>query len=84
MDVRPGVPAKAPGLFLSDAMNEYPKCLYLGGDVTQEHCVVFDAGQEQIKREVGFCMAGEEKAPPAPTEEAKPAARKPGRPRKAD
>jgi hypothetical protein len=59
-------------------MNEYPKCLYLNGDVEAEYCVVADAAQELVKREEGYAVLGEEKAEPSE------APKKRGRPRKAE
>lgn len=59
-------------------MNEFPKCLYLGGDVEAAYVVVFDPEQQALKKELGYLMLGEEKAEPAPE---KP---KRGRPRKAE
>lgn len=57
-------------------MNEYPKCLYLNGDVESAYVVVPNADAEAVKREAGFSMVGEEKAEPD-----KP---KRGRPRKVE
>lgn len=59
-------------------MNEFPKCLYLGGDVEAAYVVVFDAEQQAQKVEAGYLVLGEEKAEPA---QDKP---KRGRPRKAE
>ena len=38
---------------------EFPKCLFLAGDVASEYVVVFDADQESDKRKAGFSMANE-------------------------
>lgn len=56
---------------------EFPKCLYLNGDVLAEYVVVADAEEEAAKTELGYVPAGE-----VETQEAAP--RKPGRPRKAE
>lgn len=40
-------------------MQEFPKCLYQGGDVSAEFAIAHDAEQEAIARESGFAMAGE-------------------------
>jgi hypothetical protein len=40
-------------------MQEFPKCLYQGGDVAAEYTIVVDAGQEADARNAGFAMAGE-------------------------
>lgn len=67
---------------------EFPKCLYLGGDVEASHVIVLSADDEVKARAEGFLNAheSEEKAvPPAPVAEPvpEPAKRKPGRPAKA-
>lgn len=38
---------------------EFPKCLYVGGDVTANYCIVFDRAEEGIKRKEGFSGPGE-------------------------
>ena len=53
---------------------EFPKCLYLGGNIEAEYTVVLDETEEAVKREAGFSSPGE-----SAEEEPK---RKPGRPRK--
>lgn len=48
--------------------HEYPKCLYLGGQVDAETRIVFDAEAEKQARADGFVGIGEsqEKAKPEP------------------
>lgn len=38
---------------------EFPKCLYQGGAVDAEFCVVFDPQEEADARKEGFASAGE-------------------------
>ncbi|NSX16933.1 hypothetical protein HTY52_22840 [Cupriavidus taiwanensis] len=40
-------------------MQEFPKCLYQGGDVSAEFAIAHDPEQEAIARQAGFAMAGE-------------------------
>lgn len=38
---------------------EFPKCLYAGGDVSADCFVVFDRKEEEAKRKEGFSGPGE-------------------------
>jgi len=38
---------------------EYPKCLYLGGDVEAVYCVVLDPIEEKQARSDGYLSSGE-------------------------
>ena len=38
---------------------DYPKCLYLEGDITREYVIIADATAEDVAREQGYRMAGE-------------------------
>ncbi len=58
---------------------EFPKCLYLGGNLEAEYVVVFDDVQEADKRALGFAVIGE-----AVEEVTQEAPRKRGRPAKAE
>lgn len=60
-----------------DEFQEFPKCLYLGGDLEAAYVVVADAEAEALQRENGYAVIGE-------SVKAEEPARKPGRPRKAE
>lgn len=60
-----------------DEFQEFPKCLYLGGDLEAAYVVVADAEAEAFQREQGYAVIGE-------SVQKEDAPRKPGRPRKAE
>ena len=62
---------------MTSMYQEFPKCLYQGGDVTADSVVVFDATEEQSKRSEGFIDPGE-----SLEKSEDPAPKKRGRPRK--
>lgn len=44
-------------------MQEFPKCLYQGGDAGAEFTIVADEDQEAAARDAGFAMIGESAEP---------------------
>ena len=44
---------------MTQTFQEFPKALYLGGDVEAECFVVFDRDEEQVKRRDGYSGPGE-------------------------
>ena len=41
---------------------EFPKCLYLGGNVEAVYCVVLDPQEEAQARQAGYSSVGESQA----------------------
>lgn len=62
---------------MTSMFQEFPKCLYVGGDVTADSVVVFDRDEENAKRREGFSGPGE-----SLEKSEEPALKKRGRPRK--
>lgn len=44
---------------MTSMTQEFPKCLYVGGDVSADCVVVFDRDEEEAKRLEGFSGPGE-------------------------
>lgn len=44
---------------MTSMYQEFPKCLYMGGDVSADCFVVFDRDEEEAKRNEGFSGPGE-------------------------